>query len=241
MNKKIYDMLYQSEENLKEIRMIFAKIHNNPELILTKLFSNNLRLMNFNYPFLVFDTPKDKDVTYHTVQKYIFNILINYLKEKHGNEFDYTYDNMYFPTNIVVKYDNNQLFEIDIYNKTIKERGIKTREDYRRQCSMEMYWDNKEISKYKKDLIKWEDYYECPWRAVKDVKFFFRLLYDFNNYKEEVKDVIEKINKAIEDRYKNIERVEKKLEKSNLLEKDLKEKSKYILNIFLNKYGFRMV
>ena len=42
MNKKIYDMLYQSEETLKEIRMIFAKIHNNPELILTKLFSNKL-------------------------------------------------------------------------------------------------------------------------------------------------------------------------------------------------------
>ena len=239
MNKKIYDMLYQSEETLKEIRMIFAKIHNNPELILTKLFSNKLRLMNFNYPFLVFNTSEDKEVTYHTVQRYIFNILINYLKEKYGKKFNYIYDNMYFPANIIVRSKNNEIVEIDIYNKTIKEIEVKNRKNYK--YIMEIYWNNKEISEYKKDLIKWEDYYECPWRAVKDIKLFFRLFYDFDNYKKEVKNVIEKINRILESKYKDIKKLENKLEECDLLEKELQEKSKYLLDIFVKNYEFKII
>lgn len=228
-------MCQQSKEKLiKQIQKtnkILNQIKNNPEMILTDIFHGQGCYNEVTDIIKTFG----KEFTVHDFQKYIYSLLIPFLKEDLGEHYDFDFYENTYSSGLNIIYGKYSLATVDIYSETVriwKPLHIESLEE-----DLETYKRKLENSQIL--LKQFEDAGMNPFKICNNPIDFFYFIFRFKTYRAKINYVIEKIKGDV--RYYEEETIntEFRIREQKLIKDDIEKCTQEITDYF-SRYRYKI-
>lgn len=226
-NESILRLTKQILEDNQKLNLI----KENPEIILTKLFNGK------GYYNQLTDTVKTfgKEFTIHDFQKYIYSILIPFLKEELGEHYDFSFYENSYPAHLNISYKGYNLAILNIHSNSIylcRPLYINTLES-----NLSDYKDKLEE---KEQLLKmFESAGMNPFKICKNPIDYFYFIFHFKTYKYKMGYVKNRIKNDISFYAEQIEEDANRLDEQILIKDDINAYTQQIVDYF-SKYGYKI-
>ena len=207
------------------------RIKEDPKIILTELFNGK------GYYNQLTDTIKTfgKEFTIHDFQKYIYSILIPFLKEELGEHCDFSFYENSYPSYLTISYGDYDLAALDIHYKSIRVRSPL----YISSLEKELTHYNERLNDSKNLLRRFEKAGMNPFKICDNHIDFFYYIFHFKTYKAKIEYAVNQIKKDIDFYTKQINSTVTRLNKQLSVKDDIEACTQEIVDYFSN-YGYEI-
>jgi hypothetical protein len=228
-----FDLL--CEESIQEInknKEILNRIESNPEVILTDIFKGQ---GCYNYLTDTIET-FGKKYTIHNFQNDLYELLIPFLKEKLGEDYEYSKNENSYPSSLIIKYKKYNLIHLNIYNQVINIFNPLMIDIY--ESRLQSYENNLEKKRALLDRIQKAGL--NPFKICNNPIELLTIIFQLSKYKKRSIEYAEKLKGDIEYYNMEIDKTKGIIKEQKEIKPEIEDRTQKLIEFF-KQYGFNVI